>query len=90
MPGWRAAYYRTSSGEEIDLILERGRKRLAFEFKASMSPRVSRGFQGSLSALQPECSFVIAPISEPYPLKSGALVTNIKNILSTLLKIRDE
>lgn len=89
MPGWRAAYYRTSSGEEIDLILERGRKRLAFEFKVSMSPKVSRGFQGSLSALHPDRSFVVAPVPEPYPLKSGALVTNIKDILSILLKIRD-
>jgi len=84
MPGWRASFYRTSSGEEIDLILERGRKRLAFEFKASMSPKVSRGFIGSLDVLNPDRSFVIAPVPEPYPLKSGALVTNILGALEAL------
>jgi predicted AAA+ superfamily ATPase len=84
MKGWRPSFYRTSSGEEIDLILERGQKRLAFEFKASMSPRVSRGFQGSLTALQPARSFVIAPVPEPYPSPSGALITNIMDVLTTL------
>jgi hypothetical protein len=85
MPGWRASFYRTSSGEEIDLILERGNKRFAFEFKASMSPKVSRGFQGTLEVLCPDKSFVIAPVPEPYPLKSGALVTHIKGILKMLV-----
>ncbi len=84
MSGWRAAYYRTSSGEEIDLILERGQKRLAFEFKASMAPKLSRGFQGSLDVLRPNQSYVVAPVPEPYPLKSGALVTNIKDLLKIL------
>ena len=84
MHGWRAYYYRTSSGEEIDLILERGRKRLAFEFKASMAPRLSKGFQGSIDVLRPDRSFVVAPVQDPYPLKSGALVINIKDILKVL------
>lgn len=86
MPGWRPSFYRTSSGEEIDLILERGQKRLAFEFKASMSPTVSRGFQGTLSALKPDHTWIIAPVPEPYKLKSGAHVIHIKAILETLQK----
>jgi len=45
---------RASSGEEIDLILEKGCRRLAFEFKASLSPHLTRGFTGTLEALQPE------------------------------------
>ena len=84
MPGWRSSYYRTSSGEEIDLILERGNKRLAFEFKASMSPKLSRGFQGTLDILRPDRSFVVAPVSDSYSLKSGALVMHIKEILKVL------
>jgi predicted AAA+ superfamily ATPase len=84
LPGWRASYYRTSSGEEIDLIMERGQKRLAFEFKASVAPKLSRGLQGSLAVLNPERSFVIAPVPEPYSLKSGTLITNIKDILRIL------
>jgi len=52
-PDWRPSFYRTSSGEEIDLVLERGQKKLAFEFKASMSPKVSRGFKGLLKSFNP-------------------------------------
>ena len=84
MPDWRACYYRTSSGEEIDLILERGQKRLAFEFKSSMAPKLSKGFQGSIDVLHPDRSFVIAPVPEPYPHKSGAFITNIKEVLKIL------
>ncbi|MGD8717122.1 MAG: ATP-binding protein, partial [Desulfobacterales bacterium] len=67
MPDWRASFYRTSSGEEIDLIVERGRKRLAFEFKASMSPKLSRGFPDTLTVLQPDHTWIVAPVSKPYP-----------------------
>ena len=84
MPGWRAGFYRTSSGEEIDLILERGRKRLAFEFKASMAPKMSRGYPGTLDVLHPDRSFVVAPVPQPYPHKSGALITNITALLPLL------
>src|SRR5512140_1261618 len=44
LPLWQPTFYRSSSGEEIDLILDKGRRRLAFEFKASLSPHLSRGF----------------------------------------------
>lgn len=84
MPAWRASFYRTSSGEEIDLILEHGRKRLAFEFKASMSPKLSRGFPDTLSVLQPEHTWIVAPVPEPYPKRSGVTVSNIKRVLQDL------
>jgi predicted AAA+ superfamily ATPase len=84
MLDWRASFYRTASGEEIDLILEKGTHRIAIECKASMAPRPSRGFQGSLDALQPERVFVVAPVPEPYRLKLGAEVTPIKDLLKTL------
>ncbi len=85
MPDWRPYYYRTSSGEEIDLILERGRQRLAFEFKASMSPRVSRGFPATLELLQPEHTWIVAPVPEAYPHSSGVTVANIGEVVQALL-----
>lgn len=83
-PDWRPSFYRTSSGEEIDLILERGRKRLAFEFKASMSPKVSRGFKGTLEVLQPDHTWVVAPVEGPYPLQENVTVSDL---LSTIQAI---
>ncbi len=84
MPDWRASFYRTSSGEEIDLIIERGRKRLAFEFKASMSPQLSRGFPGTLTVLQPDHTWIVAPVLEPYLKGPGVTVANIKAVLQDL------
>lgn len=89
MKDWRASFYRTSSGEEIDLVLERGRKRLVFEFKASMSPRLSRGFVGSLALLNPDQAWVVAPVNGPYTLPSGAVVTNLQGVLTDLMKYAD-
>ena len=76
-PDWRPSFYRTSSGEEIDLVLERGQKKLAFEFKASMSPKVSRGFKGTLEVLQPDHTWIVAPIEESYPLQQDVSVSDI-------------
>lgn len=83
-PGWRPSFYRTSSGEEIDLILERGRTRLAFEFKASMAPKVSRGFAATVEALQPEHTWIVAPVRESYPFQPGVTVANVPDVLGEL------
>jgi len=83
-PDWRPSFYRTSSGEEIDLILERGQKKLAFEFKASMSPKVSRGFKGTLEVLQPDHTWIVAPVEAPYPLQQDVTVSDI---FSAILEI---
>ena len=35
---WEASFFRTSDGSECDLVLQRGRRRLAIECKASSAP----------------------------------------------------
>ena len=85
LPFWRPCYYRTSSGEEIDLILERGRRRLAFEFKASLAPRLSKGFPATLDVLKPERVWIVCPMEEPgYPLPHSARVVGIGECLDEL------
>lgn len=65
---WKASFYRTSSGEEIDLVLERKKRTLAFEFKASTAPKLSKGIHNSLDALDAAHCFVVAPVDEPYDM----------------------
>jgi uncharacterized protein len=85
LPLWQAGFYRSSSGEEIDLIIEKGRRRLAFEIKASLSPHLSRGFPGTLEALLPEKTWIVCPLTEPgYSLRNGAKVTGIVECLKDL------
>ena len=71
---WRPAFYRTSNGAELDLVLSRGRRRVAVECKASMSPRVGRGFWNALGDIGADHAFVVAPVAEPFQLREDVEV----------------
>jgi predicted AAA+ superfamily ATPase len=71
-------FYRTSAGAELDLLLVKGNRKIGFEFKASMAPTLQRGFWNSLEDLQPEMTYIIAPVKESYPVKERVLTTNLK------------
>jgi uncharacterized protein len=82
---WQPGFYRSSSGEEIDLIMEKGRRRLAFEFKASLSPHLSKGFTGTLEMLKPDQTWVVCPMTEPgYLLRPKVRVVGINECLKDL------
>ena len=87
IPRGHAYFYRTSSGEEIDLIIERGEKRFAFEFKASMVPKVSKGFRGTLRVLRPVKTWIVAPVTESYQIPEGATVCNLEAVLKELASL---
>lgn len=74
-PGWRASHYRTATGVEMDLVLEKGTRLLAFEFKASSAPSVTRGFHQAVSDLKPEHTRIIAPVDQSYPISPGITVS---------------
>jgi hypothetical protein len=85
LPLWQPFFYRTSSGEEIDLVLTKGRKRLAFEIKASLTPHLSKGFSDTMTALKPERTWVVCPMTDPgYPIQSGARVAGISECLKEM------
>jgi predicted AAA+ superfamily ATPase len=72
--GWRASFFRTASGLELDLVLERGNRRIAFECKASSAPTVAKGFWTALEDLGIEEAYLVAPIAEPWPLEKRVRV----------------
>jgi len=85
LPLWQPFFYRTSSGEEIDLVLTKGRKRLAFEIKASLTPHLSKGFSDTMTALKPERTWVVCPMTDSgYPIQSGARVAGINECLKEM------
>jgi len=85
LPLWQPSFYRTSSGEEIDLVLTKGRRRITFEIKASLTPHLSKGFADTISTLKPERTWVVCPMTDPgYPIKSGARVVGISECLRDL------
>lgn len=81
LPGWQPSFYRTADGAEIDLVLERGQRRIAVECKASTAPTVSRGFWTAIDDLAIDEAWVIAPVAEPYPLRKGVTVAPLNTFL---------
>jgi predicted AAA+ superfamily ATPase len=82
---YETSFYRTGAGAEIDLVLRRGRRVLAFELKSSTVPRVTKGFWNALEDISPDDAFVVAPVKEPYPLKNGVMVTPLHDIITRLI-----
>src|SRR5207249_1472703 len=70
---WRGSHYRTTRGEEIDLVLEKRRRRIAIECKASSAPTVPRGFYAALEDLGIREAYVVAPVRDSYPLGRGGI-----------------
>ena len=84
LPRWRVSFFRTASGAEIDLILERGNRKVAVECKASTSPTVERGFWNALDALGIGEAWIIAPVKEAYPYKQGVVVAPLHHFLANM------
>lgn len=83
---WRSSFYRSEKGNEIDLILEKGNKKICIEFKSSTAPKVTRGFWTALEDLKPDESWIIAPVERVYPINSEQRVFagNISDFLEHL------
>ncbi len=84
LPRWRAGFYGTSSGAELDLVLARGQRKIGVEFKASKAPKLTRGFWNSIDDLELSEVWVIAPIEDEYPIKENVRVSGLMNFLDYL------
>jgi hypothetical protein len=79
---YQAFYYRTSNGNEVDLLLTKGNRKIAIEIKVSSAPQVSKGFWNALEDLKVDKAFVIAQVSMPYPLKNNVMVYPLAEFLN--------
>jgi len=69
--GAQICFFRTSAGAELDLVVEKGGRRIAFEIKLSSAPTVSKGFWLARDDVAAEHVFVVAPVASSYPLAKG-------------------
>ncbi|NWH06957.1 ATP-binding protein [Desulfobacter latus] len=74
LPHWKPSFYRTASGTEIDLILEKAGQRIAVECKVSTSPHVGKGFWNALADLGITRAWIISPVNEAYPYERGVTI----------------
>jgi uncharacterized protein len=65
---WRLSFYRTASGAEMDVVTERGTRKIGFEIKFSSAPKLTKGFWSAMADIQPDHAYIIAPVQSGYPL----------------------
>ena len=80
-PRWNYSFYRDSSGNEINLVMEKGSRLIAVEIKCSTSPKLEKGFWNAHKFLKPHKSFVVAWVDSTYPGKDGIVMTNLDGFL---------
>ena len=86
LPDWKRSFYRTSSGEEIDLVLQRKGETVAIEFKASTAPTLSRGVYNTLDVIKADQCLVVTPIDEPYQKDALIRISNLTDTIEWLKK----
>lgn len=88
LAGWRPSFYRTAKGAEIDLVLEKGDRRIAVEFKASSAPKPARGLHHALTDLDISEAYLVAPLAEEtsYPYREGLTVTTLTQLPALIEK----
>ncbi|MCP5367134.1 MAG: ATP-binding protein [Hyphomicrobiales bacterium] len=87
-PGTEPAFYRTSAGAEIDLLLTvPGGGLWAIEIKRSLAPKPDRGFHSACADLAPERRFLVYPGAERYPIRDGIDVISLSGLMAALVDL---
>ncbi len=82
LSGWKASFYRDSTANEVDLVLERHNRRIAVEIKSSMAPKPEKGFWNAVKFLNPDELWIIGQVDSTYPGPHNSTITNLNNFLS--------
>jgi predicted AAA+ superfamily ATPase len=69
-------FYRTAAGAELDLVVEHAGRRIGYEIKLSSAPKPARGFWSACEDLGVAQAYVVAPVSESYPLAGNVEVVS--------------
>jgi predicted AAA+ superfamily ATPase len=77
----RFSFYRSATGDELDLLIERGNRTIAVECKASSAPQVTKGFWSALETIRPDKTYIVAPIPAAYPFKKDVEVCGLSDFL---------
>jgi uncharacterized protein len=86
-PGVIPFYYRTSSGAEIDLILEfSGKEKWAIEIKRSSAPSLSNGFHTACNDIKPNKRFVVYSGKDKFSLGDGITAIPLPMLMHELLE----
>lgn len=80
LPNWLPYFYRTSNGAELDLLMVHGEKIIAFEIKASVAAKLTKGFYTARADIQPLETFIVSRTDETWQTSEGVTYTNIDHL----------
>ncbi len=81
--GAEAHFYRTAAGAEMDLVLDQGANRTAYEIKRTSAPKLTKGFHAASADLNPTRRVVIHAGAETFPLGEGVEAVGAQNLART-------
>jgi predicted AAA+ superfamily ATPase len=87
LPEWTPYFYRTSHGVEMDLLMVKAGRKLAFEIKVAADPTLTKGFYQACEDLQPEKRFVVSKTDSVWQGAKEIIhtpVTALKELLATV------
>jgi uncharacterized protein len=73
-------FYRSSYGNEVDIIIESGSMVVAIECRPSLKPELSSGNKNALKDIQADLTFIASPVKESYPISDGVVVTPLNEL----------
>lgn len=76
---WQPFFYRTATGDELDLILTKGNRIIAVECKASSAPKLTKGFWKAIEDIKPDKTYIITPAEDYYLIKENIIICGLKH-----------
>ena len=81
------SFFRSATGEEMDLIVQKNGRVVAIECKASTAPQIAQGFWNAVDIIRPDKTFVVAPVERKYEIHENVDVVNLGDLLLSLYDI---
>jgi hypothetical protein len=77
-------FWSTYAGAELDLLVVRGRRRIGFEVKRTVSPKITPSMQQALNDLKLQRIEVIHAGDDTFPLSPNIRAVSVDRLLTDL------
>ncbi len=77
-------HYRTSNGNEVDIIMSYRQKIYVIECKATASPKVGKGFYYCLEDIQPTHTYIASLTKDSWSMSDTIKVVNLKDLITEI------
>ena len=78
-------YFRTATGTEVDLVLERGGTvDTIVEIKRTTAPAASAGLYAAIATLKPKAAYVVHGGDATWPMPGGITAISVASLMKQL------